>query len=99
MYVHIEPVQQRILIPTIHIDPINLRYLKAGNQPQLSEFKLTMCARAHLLISLSAYLPAITISGTMPIPPHIRRNIVLFIGILLTTIIPAVLQVICALYV
>jgi hypothetical protein len=35
----------------------------------------------------------------MPIPPHIRRNIVLFIGILLTTIIPAVLQVICALYV
>jgi len=33
------------------------------------------------------------------IPPNIRREIVLTVGILLTTIIPKVVQVICALYV
>jgi hypothetical protein len=35
----------------------------------------------------------------MPIPPDLRRNIVQVIGILLTIIIPKVIQVICALYV
>ena len=77
-------------------DPINwdiLRYVKAGNRTQLSEFELMM--HAHL----SAYLPATTIAGPMPIPPNIRWNIVLIVGILLTTIIPKVVQVICALYV
>jgi hypothetical protein len=67
--------------------------VKAGNRTQPSEFELMMHAR------LSAYLPAITIAGPMPIPPNIRRNIVLIVGILLTTIIPKVVQVICALYV
>lgn len=35
----------------------------------------------------------------MPIPPNIRRSIVSIVGILLTVIIPKVIQVICALYV
>ena len=35
----------------------------------------------------------------MPIPPNIHWNIVLIFGILLTTIIPKVVQVVCALYV
>jgi hypothetical protein len=34
----------------------------------------------------------------MPVPPNIRRNIVILVGILLTTIIPQLVQVICALY-
>jgi hypothetical protein len=49
-----------------------------------------------MLACLSAYL----LIATMPsIPPNIRREIVLTVGILLTTIIPKLVQVICALYV
>ena len=49
-----------------------------------------------MLACLSAYL----LIATMPsIPPNICREIVLTVGILLTTIIPKVVQVICALYV
>jgi hypothetical protein len=57
------------------------------NQAQPSE---TMSAR------LSAYRP---LTRSMPIPPSVRRDIVQAIGILLTIIIPKVIQVICSLYV
>ena len=70
--------------------------MKASNQTRLSEFQ-SKCMRAHLC--LSAYLPAATIAGPIPIPTHIRRNLVYTISLLLTIIIPRITQVICALYV
>ena len=53
-----------------------------------------MHARAYQLIS-----PAATIAGPMPIPTHIQRNLVYTISLLLTIIIPKIIQVTCALYV
>ena len=52
-------------------------------------------AHTHCM-HLSAYLLT---TIPMPIPPHIWRNIVYAVGILITIIIPKIIQVICALYV
>ena len=49
--------------------------------------------------TLSAYLPSTKASTMLPIPPGIRRNIVQIVGLLVTIIIPKLIQVICALYV
>ena len=48
---------------------------------------------------LSAYLSATTDPTQMPIPPNIHRNIVHIVALLVTIIIPRIVQVISALYV
>jgi hypothetical protein len=69
-----------------------LSFVRAGNRAQPSEFEL-------MKRTLSAYLPFTKASTMPPIPPGIRRSIVQIVGLLVTIIIPKVIQVICALYV
>jgi hypothetical protein len=68
--------------------------VKAGNQAQPSEIELTKhtVARAHALISRSLS------PDSMPLPTSIRRNIVLLVSLLVTIIIPKIVQVISTLY-